>query len=136
MRYIRIIVLAATAAGSPAAAFADGNIEAGKARYFEQGCYSCHGYNGTGRTPLVGGTSGIMTSEDLFVRFLRLRGDQNPVPPSYAMPSYSADVLADEEARDIYAYINALSDEPPAVEDIDVFVELLESAGKDSSERE
>lgn len=110
---------------------AAGDVEAGKKGYFDQGCYSCHGYNGTGRQPLVDGVSGIMTNEDLFVRFLRLRGEQNPLPPSNSMPSYSEDVLPDEAARDIYAYINSLSDDPPPVEDIDVFVELLESAAKE-----
>lgn len=130
------LLLIIAAVGVSPVSIAAGDIAAGEKLYFDQGCYSCHGYNGTGRTPLVDGASGIMSNEELFVRFLRLRGDQNPLPPSNSMPSYSADVLPDQDARNIYAYITSLSDDPPAIEDIDVFVELIESTAKEKSESE
>lgn len=135
-KIFRKLLLAISVACVSPLSIAAGDIVAGEKLYLDQGCYSCHGYNGTGRTPLVGGASGIMTNEDLFVRFLRLRGEQDPLPPSNSMPSYSADVLPDEAARDIYAYISSLSDDPPAVEDIDVFVDLIERTAKEKSESE
>ena len=105
-----------------------GNAERGAALYVEFACYSCHGYNATGYTPLSGKTSGIMDSEALFLTYLRLRADQNPINPSRDMPNYSEISLSDEQALDIYAYIVSLEDDPPQVSDIPAFVEILESA--------
>jgi mono/diheme cytochrome c family protein len=58
-----------------------------------------------------------MSSEQLFLTFLRLRAEQNPVNPKNAMPNYSANTLSDEQALDIYAYIKSLRDDPPALAD-------------------
>ena len=41
----------------------------GEKLYLSHGCYSCHGYNGTGRYPLANDISGIMTSEELLQYF-------------------------------------------------------------------
>lgn len=109
-----------------------GNAENGKQLYLDFACYSCHGYNATGRTPLDAATSGILSSETLFLRYLRLRADQNPVNPKNTMPNYSANTLSDDEARDIYAYLVSLHDEPPALEDIEVMQQIIEWAGKSS----
>ncbi len=105
-----------------------GAAERGAGLYYEFACFSCHGYNATGYTPLSGKTSGIMGSESLFLTYLRLRADQNPINPSRAMPNYSETTLSDEQALDIYAYIVSLEDDPPEVSDIPAFVEILESA--------
>ena len=105
-----------------------GDVEKGEQLYYDFACYSCHGYNATMRVPLVGDASGIMSSEQVFLTFLRLRADQNPTNPRNAMPNYAASTLSDEQALDIYAYIKSLKDDPPEVEDIPVFVEMLESA--------
>lgn len=105
-----------------------GDIEKGEQLYYDFACYSCHGYNATMRVPLVGGASGIMSSEQVFLTYLRLRADQNPINPKNAMPNYAASTLSDEQALDIYAYIRSVKDDPPEVEDIPVFVEMLESA--------
>ena len=40
-----------------------GDAEAGKKDYYEFGCYGCHGYSAKYRVPLVGDTSGVMSSE-------------------------------------------------------------------------
>lgn len=110
------------------AAETSGNAENGKQLYYEFACYSCHGYNATMRVPLVGDASGIMSSEDVFLDYLRLRGDQNPVNPKNTMPNYDASTLSDAQALDIYAYITSLDDASPEVRDIPVFVEILEAA--------
>lgn len=44
------------------------------------------------------------------------------------MPSYSADVINDEAAADLYAYIRTLRDDPPEIQDIAVFTQILENA--------
>ncbi len=104
------------------------DIEAGARHYYDYGCYACHGFNGTGRTPLSKATSGILSSEALFIRYLRLRADQSPVNPKNTMPNYAVETLSDEFASNIYAYLLSLQDEPPAVDDIPAFRELLEYA--------
>ena len=105
-----------------------GDIEKGEQLYYNFACYSCHGYNATMRVPLVGDASGIMSSEQVFLTYLRLRADQNPINPKNAMPNYAASTLSDEQALDIYAYIKSLKDESPEVEDNPVMQEMLEAA--------
>lgn len=107
---------------------ASGDAEKGKQLYYDFACYSCHGYNAATRVPLVGDRSGIMSDEQLFLDYLRLRADKNPVNPTNTMPNYAAATLSDEQALDIYAYIRSLKDDSPELEDIPVFVEILESA--------
>jgi mono/diheme cytochrome c family protein len=108
-----------------------GDAETGKKLYLDFACYSCHGYNATGRTPLNAKTSGILSSDTLFLTYLRLRADQNPVNPKNTMPNYSANTLSDAQALDIYAYLVSLNDELPAsVEDVDVMRQILEAAEK------
>ena len=102
--------------------------ERGEQAYFDYACYACHGYNGTGRAPLSRDTSGILQSELAFITYLRLRAEQNPINPSYRMPNYDASTLSDATARDLYAYLVALDDNPPPIEEIPAFRQLLESA--------
>ena len=64
-----------------------GDVDEGRRLYHNFACYSCHGYNATMRVPLVGDASGIMNSEQLFLSYLRLRADQNPVNPKNSMPN-------------------------------------------------
>ena len=105
-----------------------GDATKGKQVYYDFACYSCHGYNATMRVPLIGDASGIMSSESLFLNYLRLRADQNPINPKNSMPNYSASTLSDEQALDIYAYIKSLKDDPPEVADNPVMQELLDAA--------
>lgn len=102
----------------------------GEKLYLSHGCYSCHGYNGTGRYPLANDISGIMTSEELFTMFLRLRADLNPVSPSNSMPNYSKNVIDDSEAKQIYAYIKTFKDNPPKLEEIPIFKEMLDNSNR------
>ena len=102
----------------------------GEKLYLSHGCYSCHGYNGTGRYPLANDISGIMSSEELFTMFLRLRADLNPVSPSNSMPNYSKNVIDDSEAKQIYAYIKTFKDSPPQLEEIPIFKEMLDNSNR------
>lgn len=108
--------------------------ENGEALYLAHGCYSCHGYNGTGMTPLTDRASAITRDEDLFLTYLRLRADQNPMLPALTMPNFSVEVLSDDEARDIFAYVNLLTDDAPEFEDIPAFEKIMKS-GEEVDER-
>jgi mono/diheme cytochrome c family protein len=111
------------------------DFEEGKKLYLNQGCYGCHGYNGTGRYPLADDVSGIMTNKDLFITFLRLRADINPINPSNSMPNYSKSMIDDKEAELLYDYINTFEDNPLKLEDIPVLKEILESATRKNNEK-
>ena len=111
-----------------------GDAGKGEQLYYDFACYSCHGYNSTMRVPLVGDKSGIMADEQLFLTYLRLRADQNPVNPKNTMPNYDVNVLSDEQALDIFAYIKSLNGDSPELEDIPVFVEILEAAKRGTDE--
>jgi mono/diheme cytochrome c family protein len=126
-------VLPALAAAG--ASFA-GDPERGAAVFYEHGCYGCHGYNGAGRTPLVNGISGMLVSEDVFLAFLRQREDQNPVLPANSMPNYGVYALDDDDARDVYAYLRTLVDDPPAVEEIPAFLTILEASDRPYDDNE
>ncbi len=106
----------------------NGDAEEGKQLYYNFACYSCHGYNATMRVPLIGNASGIMNSEQVFLTYLRLRADQNPVNPKNAMPNYAASTLSDEQALDIYAYVKSLKDDPRNIKDNPVMQEILDAA--------
>ena len=105
-----------------------GDPDKGAAVYYEHGCYSCHGYNGTGRTPLANNVSGILTDENVFIAFLRQRADRNPTLPDNSMPNFAVESLSDEQAKDVYTYIKMLTDDPPEIEDIPSFVTILDAA--------
>jgi len=104
------------------------NNESGASLYLDHGCYACHGYNGSGRYPIANNVSGIMSSEALFTMFLRLRADLNPMTPTNSMPNYSEAVISDQQAQDLYAYINTLTDDPPQIENIPVLKDILDNA--------
>jgi mono/diheme cytochrome c family protein len=94
-----------------------GNAVSGKKLYYEYGCYACHGYNGeTGARPFVG-RWGHLTTDQAFITFLRGRVNVAPVVPSASMPNFSADVLPDAKAKDIYAYIRTFKSSAPAAKD-------------------
>ena len=118
-------------AQTPAAAAASGNAILGAKLYFDYACYSCHGYNGeTGARTLVDRLNGVLSTEAGFIRFLRLRGDQNPLLPSTRMPNYSEQSLTDAQARDIYAFIRTFRDGSPRAEDIAVFNAIIAAASR------
>jgi mono/diheme cytochrome c family protein len=44
------------------------------------------------------------------------------------MPNYSEAVINDEQAQDLYAYINTLTDNPPQIDDIPTLKNILDNA--------
>jgi len=128
----RLVVGGALLAACTFAAAQDApNPEIGKRLFYEHGCYGCHGFNGeTGARDLVGTGSPIIADEQTFITYLRLRADQAPVLPSTRMPNYPVEALSDEDARHIYAYIRTFELDAPAIDDVPVFRQILESAAR------
>jgi hypothetical protein len=80
------------------------------------------------RVSIANRASGVLVTEDVFLIYLRARGEQNPEFSTQTMPHYPASSLSDEDARDIYAYILTFVDEPPAVEDIPALQDIVDDA--------
>lgn len=77
----------------------DGNVEDGKRWYTMHNCDSCHGLHGNdGRSPDI---TNLNWSFRKFVKRLRKAGDMT-------MPEYTEADLPQEDAADIFAYINSL----------------------------
>jgi len=125
-----VAIAIATAALWAGAIAAQGTaVERGRTLFYRHGCYGCHGFNGeTGAQDLVGTGSPIVGNVDLFITFLRLRADQAPLLPSTRMPNYPENALTDAEARDIFAYIESLELDAPAVESVPTLEAILELA--------
>jgi mono/diheme cytochrome c family protein len=112
MIHTRLLVAAGTLLLSATAALADdappGDAANGKRVFLADGCYQCHGTVGqggryNGPAPRIGRT------ELPFEGFLGvLRGPPNDMPP------YTAVVLSDKEAADVYAYLQSLPEPRPA----------------------
>jgi mono/diheme cytochrome c family protein len=101
----------------PPASPITGNATSGKGLYYAYGCYACHGYNGeTGARPFVG-RWGHLATEQEFITFLRGRANVAPVTPSGSMPNFSAEVLPDPKAKDLYAYIRTFKSSAPVAKD-------------------
>jgi mono/diheme cytochrome c family protein len=104
------MVLFALVAGgqSPSASTPKGSAENGKVLFMKFGCYECHGREG----------QGAVTGPRL---------NQNPITyarftayirkPSGEMPPYTTKVVSEQQATDIYAYLQSLP-KPPAVDGI------------------
>jgi len=94
-----------------------GNAASGKGLYYAYGCYACHGYTGeTGPRPFVG-RWGHLATEQEFITFLRGRANIAPVTPSGSMPNFSAEVVPDPKAKDLYAYIRTFKSTAPTAKD-------------------
>jgi cytochrome c len=120
--------LVSTVVAAAALAEGSGDPVRGKELYVEQACYACHGYGGIGRRNIANKASGILINETVFLNYLRARGGQNPQFPAQTMPHYPASSLPDDDARDIYAYITTLVDNPPEIEDAPALKATLEAA--------
>lgn len=105
--------------GQPGAAVAlnvpPGDAKRGSALYLASGCWECHGYTGATGTgaPLV--LTGL--SAGGFANYIR-----NPRTP--AMPLYSAKVISDVAAADLYAYIKTFK-KPADAKDIPLLQQIM-----------
>jgi len=102
-------------AGAPARADDPPNGDAanGQRVFLADGCYQCHGTVGQGGR-YNGPVPRINRTELPFDGFIGLlRAPPNDMPP------YTAAVLTDKEAADVYAYLHSLP-EPKAAKDIPI----------------
>ena len=100
----------AMAAQNPAPASAPrGNAENGRMLFAKFGCYECHGREAQGSTatgPRLGPNPIAYTR---FISYIR--------KPTGDMPPYTAKVVTEQQAADIYAFLQSLP-RPPAAENI------------------
>jgi ubiquinol-cytochrome c reductase cytochrome c subunit len=86
-----------------------GNAETGKVLYTKIGCYQCHGREGQGATATGPRLNQNPIAYARFLSYLR--------KPTGEMPPYTAKVVSDQQAADIFAFLQSLP-KPPAVESI------------------
>jgi mono/diheme cytochrome c family protein len=81
-----------------------GNAANGKALYGKIGCYQCHSEQGQGGTqgPRLGPRP---IPFQAFLRYVRT--------PRGEMPPYKPKVMSDQDAADVYAFLQALPPPPP-----------------------
>jgi mono/diheme cytochrome c family protein len=105
-----LAVAGLVAGGLSAAAAADapsGDAVNGKRIYLADGCFMCHGRAGQGgamnyQTPAL---AKLELPVESFLEFLREAPND--------MPAYSAAVLSDKDATDIYAFLQSLPGRQP-----------------------
>jgi mono/diheme cytochrome c family protein len=112
-RFCLALLAAATclATGLTVAAAEDGpsgDAVNGKRVYLADGCFECHGRAGQGGamnypTPAL---AKLELPVESFIAFVRAAPND--------MPAYSADVLSDKDATDIYAFLQSLPGRRPA----------------------
>jgi mono/diheme cytochrome c family protein len=105
---VTVATAALAAAGIAVAQTAAGDAGNGKRVFLADGCFECHGRAGQGGamnypTPAI---AQLEMPVESFVAFLR------DAPRD--MPAYSAGVLSDKDAADIYAYLRSLPGRKPA----------------------
>ena len=87
-----------------------GNVENGKILFNKIGCYQCHGREAQGAV-----TGPRLNQNPItymrFIAYIR--------KPAGEMPPYTAKVVSDQQAADIFAFLQSLP-KPPAVESIPI----------------
>jgi mono/diheme cytochrome c family protein len=93
---ILAVALMTSAAAAPAPA-PEGNAERGKAAFLRIGCYTCHGYEGQGVPGKKIAPNPL--PYPAFSNFVRTSPGE--------MPTFTAQVLPDQDLADIYAYLRS-----------------------------
>ena len=92
-----------------------GSVENGKELYLKYSCYACHGYSAqTGNGARLVSTK---LNQQGFTNYIRN-------PRTNGMPTYTAKVVPDQQAADLFANIKTFK-EPPAAKDIPLLNQLL-----------
>ena len=102
-----VATAALAAAGIAIAQTAAGDAGNGKRVFLADGCFECHGRAGQGgamnyQTPAL---AKLELPVESFVAFLRAAPND--------MPAFSADVLSDKDATDVYAFLQSLPGRQP-----------------------
>src|SRR6185295_9695818 len=82
---------------------ASGNAQTGKELYAKYSCYACHGYDGHGGA-----------GARLVPLRMNLPGFTAYIKNPRQMPPYTAKVLSDAQAADLWAFIKAMPESPAA----------------------
>jgi mono/diheme cytochrome c family protein len=99
---VGFLVVSAAASNQAQTAPASGNAQQGKELYVKYSCYACHGYEGhTGGTRLVPMRMNLAA----FSAYIK-----NP----RQMPPYTAKVLSEAQAADLWAFIKSIPESPAA----------------------
>jgi mono/diheme cytochrome c family protein len=112
-----LAAVATTQTPTPSGNAAPGDANYGKDLFIRYSCYACHGFsgqngNGARLVPMKFPQAG-------FIAYVR-----NP-PRANQMPSFSANVLADKDLADIYAYIKTLPDSAPPASSVPILSQIL-----------
>lgn len=107
--YLAIVFAAASAAAFAQGAAPQGNPQTGKQLFTDKGCYSCHGFVGQGSRE--GPRVAPPMAYPAFVAQLRT--------PRLIMPPYTAALVSDAQAADIFAYLASLP-APPDPKSVDL----------------
>jgi mono/diheme cytochrome c family protein len=86
-----------------------GNADNGKVLFTKTGCYQCHGRDAQGATAKGPRLNQNPITYERFVSYIR--------KPTGEMPPYTAKVVNDQQAADIFAFLQSLA-KPPAVDSI------------------
>ena len=107
---LMIAISIVLAAQNPAPASAPrGNAENGRMLFAKFGCYECHGREAQGSTATGPRLGPNPIAYNRFIAYIR--------KPAGEMPPYTAKVVTEQQAADIYAFLQALP-RPPAAETI------------------
>jgi len=107
-----LLLILAMLAGSqnpPPANSPRGDAQSGKTLFMKYGCYECHGREGQGSNATGPRLNQNPITYARFVAYIR--------KPSGEMPPYTAKVVSDPRAADLYAFLQSLP-KPPAVDSI------------------
>ena len=100
------VALIGLTAGAQTPTAPSGDIVHGKAKFMSYGCYECHGTFGQGNyfgAPHIAPHPLPFTALLSYIR-----------RPAGQMPSYSASILPDKDAADIWAYLSSIPASKPS----------------------
>ena len=107
---VAVLVFAASVAAqppppatAPSPSMSAGSAGNGKSLYLKYSCYACHGYDGHGGA-----------GARLVPMRMNLPGFSAYIRNPRQMPPYTAKVLSDDQAADLWAYIKSMPESPPA----------------------
>ena len=115
MKIVALSILATAFLASAAAAQPQGNADRGKAAFLRVGCYTCHGYEGQGVPGKKIAPNPL--PYPAFSSFVRTSPGE--------MPTFTAQVLPDQDLADIYAYLRSKPASPNAAN-----IPLLQEVGR------
>src|SRR5438034_9104591 len=101
-----ILAMLAGSQNPPSANTPRGDPQNGKMLFMKYGCFECHGREGQGSNATGPRLNQNPITYPRFVAYIR--------KPSGEMPPYTAKVVTDQQAADLYAFLQSLP-KPPAV---------------------